>query len=29
MNGVVENRPMFTALDGRKPTEVFGEIPTP
>lgn len=29
MNGGVENRPMFTALDGRKPTEVFGEIPTP
>lgn len=29
MNGGVENRPMFTALDGRKPTEVFGETPTP
>ncbi|MBR6664552.1 MAG: carboxynorspermidine decarboxylase [Lachnospiraceae bacterium] len=24
-----ENRPMFAALGGRKPTEVFGDIPTP
>lgn len=29
MNGVVENRPMFTALDGQTPNEVFGKIPTP
>lgn len=29
MNGGVENRPMFTALDGDKPAEVFGELPTP
>ncbi len=25
----VENRPMFETLGGRKPSEVFGEIPTP
>lgn len=29
MSGAVELRPMFSALDGRKPAEVFGEIPTP
>jgi len=29
MNGGVENRPMFTALDGQTPAEVFGDIPTP
>ena len=29
MNGVVENRPMFTALGGQTPNEVFGKIPTP
>lgn len=29
MSGGAEIRPMFTALDGRNPAEVFGEIPTP
>ncbi len=29
MSGAVETRPMFSALYGRKPAEVFGEIPTP
>lgn len=29
MKGGEETRPMFAALDGRKPSEVFGEIPTP
>lgn len=29
MNGGVETRPVFTALDGQTPNEVFGKIPTP